>query len=143
MIILRKFFSLLFIFNCSLQAQDQPVIEHQDYAVLKSSQIIIRNFIIQGNKKTKPYIVGRELVFQKNAPYSISAILTGLQRSRQNLMNTALFVDASVCITNWYNDSMDILVDVKERWYYFPLPYLNPADRNWNVWLNDYGLNPD
>ena len=129
MIILRKFFSLLFIFNCSLQAQDQSVIEHQDHPVLKSSHVIIRNFIMQGNKKTKPYIVARELVFQKNAPYSISDMLAGLQRSRQNLMNTALFVDASVSFTNWYNDSLDIFVDVKERWYYFPLPYLKPADR--------------
>jgi outer membrane protein assembly factor BamA len=127
MIILRKFFSLLLIFNCSLQAQDQKDIEHQDHAVLKSSHVIIRNFVIQGNKKTKPYIVARELVFQKNAPYSISDMLAGLQRSRQNLMNTALFVDASVSFTNWYNDSLDIFVDVKERWYYFPLPYLKPA----------------
>jgi outer membrane protein assembly factor BamA len=143
MIILRKFFSLLFLFNCSLQAQDQSTIEHQDDPLLKSSHIIIRNFIIQGNKKTKSYIAARELVFQKNAPYSISDMLAGLQRSRQNLMNTALFVDANVSFTNWYNDSLDIFVDVKERWYYFPLPYLKPADRNWNVWLNDYGLNPD
>ena len=143
MIILRKFFSLLFIFNCSLHAQDQSAIEYQDDSLLKSSHIIIRNFIIQGNKKTKPYIVARELVFQKNNPYSISDMLAGLQVSRQNLMNTALFVDASVSFTNWNNDSLDIFVDVKERWYYFPLPYLKPADRNWNVWLNDHGLDPD
>lgn len=37
---------------------------------------------------------------------------------------------------------MDILVDVKERWYYIMFPYLKPADRNWNVWLNDYNLDP-
>ncbi len=141
--ILRKLFSLLFILNCSLQAQENIVIEHQDHPVLKESHVIVRNFIVQGNKKTKSYIVTRELVFQKNAPYSISNLLAGIQTSRQNLMNTALFVDASVGFTNWYNDSLDIFIDVKERFYYFPLPYLKPADRNWNVWLNDYALDPN
>lgn len=141
--ILRKLFSLLFFFNCSLQGQDNIVIEHQDHTILKESFVIIRNFIIQGNKKTKPYIVARELVFQKNVPYSISNVLAGLQTSRQNLMNTALFVDASVGFTNWQNDSLDIFIEVKERFYYFPLPYLKPADRNWNVWLNDFGLDPN
>ncbi|MES1219774.1 MAG: hypothetical protein ABUT20_30015, partial [Bacteroidota bacterium] len=27
------------------------------------------------------------------------------------------------------------LVDVKERWYIFPLPYFKTVDRNWNQWI--------
>jgi hypothetical protein len=58
-------------------------------------------------------------------------------------MNTALFVDATVNFTNWVSDSMDIYADVKERWYFFPLPYLKPIDRNLNVWIKDYDLSLD
>jgi hypothetical protein len=38
---------------------------------------------------------------------------------------------------------MDVYADVKERWYFFPLPYLKPIDRNLNVWLKDYNLSLD
>jgi hypothetical protein len=38
---------------------------------------------------------------------------------------------------------MDIYADVKERWYFFPLPYLKPIDRNLNVWIKDYDLSLD
>ena len=32
-------------------------------------------------------------------------------------------------------DKIDISVEVAERWYIFPLPYLVPVDRNINQWL--------
>lgn len=110
---------------------------------LLSQEVTVRNIQISGNKKTKQYIVSRELVLHKNQSYTLPEILDRMELSRQNLMNTALFVDAGICFTNWNNDSLDLLIDVKERWYYILVPYLNPADRNWNVWLNDYNLDLD
>jgi outer membrane protein assembly factor BamA len=109
---------------------------------LLSQEVTVRNIQITGNKKTKSYIVSRELALHKNQSYTLPQILDGMELSRQNLMNTALFIETNVCFSNWNNDSMDILVDVKERWYYIMFPYLKPADRNWNVWLNDYNLDP-
>ena len=58
-------------------------------------------------------------------------------------MNTSLFIDVKVNFTNWYNDSLDIQADVKERWYYIVLPYFKPIDRNWNIWIKDYALSMD
>ncbi|MFN6374099.1 MAG: POTRA domain-containing protein [Chitinophagia bacterium] len=110
---------------------------------LLSQEVTVRNITITGNKKTKSYIVARELAVQKNQSYTLPEILDGLELSRQNLVNTTLFLETNICFTNWNNDSLDILVDVKERWYYLLFPYLKPADRNWNVWLNDYNLDPD
>lgn len=110
---------------------------------LLSQEVTVRNITIAGNKKTKSYIVARELALQKNQSYTLPEILDGMELSRQNLMNTALFLETNVCFTNWNNDSLDLLIDVKERWYYLLFPYLKPADRNWNVWLNDYNLDPD
>ncbi|MEY4661162.1 MAG: hypothetical protein RLZZ42_1114, partial [Bacteroidota bacterium] len=100
--------------------------------VLKQSSVTIRNISISGNKQTKQYIITRELAFRNGNAYPMRDILTGLETSRQNLMNTTLFVEVNVCFSNWNNDSLDIIVDVKERWYYFVFPYMKPADRNWN-----------
>ena len=110
---------------------------------LLSQDVTVRNIQISGNKKTKQYIVARELVLLKNQSYTLPQILDGIELSRQNLMNTALFVEVGICFSNWNNDSLDLLIDVKERWYYLPFPYLKPADRNWNVWLNEYNLDPN
>ncbi len=146
MMLLRKHLSLLFFMFISalfVHAQDKEEEVYQDNIILQSTKVAIRNIIITGNKKTKNYIIGREITFKEGAAYSISEILSGVQTSRQNLMNTALFVDATVNFTNWVNDSMDIYADVKERWYYFPLPYLKPIDRNLNVWIKDYDLSLD
>ena len=134
---LRKYFSLLvFLFLPVLLvfSQDKEEEVYQDNMILHSSKVVIRNIIITGNKKTKNYIIGREISFKKGSAYSIVEIISGVQTSRQNLMNTALFVEATVNFTNWISDSMDIYADVKERWYFFPLPYLKPIDRNLNVW---------
>jgi outer membrane protein assembly factor BamA len=142
----RILFFLLVVFSglvLPLAAQDQEEVEYQDAPILQQSNVTIRNIYISGNKKTKPYIIKREFIVKEGGRYSISNVLKGLRVTRQNLMNTALFVEAAVFFSNWFNDSMDIQVEVKERWYYFPLPYLKPADRNWNVWLNDYNLGLD
>ena len=35
-------------------------------------------------------------------------------------------------------NDVDIIVDVKERWYIFPIPYLELADRSFNEWVDKY-----
>ncbi|HEX5026858.1 MAG TPA: POTRA domain-containing protein [Agriterribacter sp.] len=128
---------MLCFFQCLL-AQENEEIPHEDDDVLKSSFLTIRNIFITGNRITKGYIIEREVPLKKNNRYSISDILKNLPRSRQSLINTGLFIDVTVDFTNWFNDSLDVLVDVKERWYFFPVPYFKPVDRNFNVWIKDY-----
>jgi len=95
---------------------------------LLSQEVTVRSITITGNKKTKSYIVARELAVQKNQSYTLPEILDGLELSRQNLMNTTLFLETNICFTNWNNDSLDILVDVKERWYYIWLHAKNGTE---------------
>lgn len=129
---------VLCYFQCLL-AQESEEIPHEDDNVLKSSLLTIRNIAITGNRITKAYIIAREIPMKENGKYSISDILRNLPRSKQNLINTGLFIDVTVDFTNWFNDSIDLVIDVKERWYYFPVPYFKPVDRNFNVWINEYG----
>ena len=121
-----------------LPAQENEEKPYEDHQILKTSYLTIREVHLTGNRITKRYIVDREVLLKKGRSYSISDILRDMQLSRQNLMNTALFIDVTVDFTNWVDDSLDIIVDVKERWYYFPIPYFKPVDRNINVWINEY-----
>ena len=133
--------TLTMVFVAHAQEKKEEVFK--DAGILMHSHITVRKIFISGNKITKKYIVQRELQFQEGKAYSISEMLQGIQVSRQNLMNTTLFIDASVFFTNWYNDSLDIQIDLKERWYYIPLPYFKPIDRNWNVWIKEHGMDMD
>ena len=131
------FVILLCLSQClfAQETEDQP---YQDGEALLQSYITIRNIITSGNKITKGYIIAREVPLKKGEKYSMSDILKNIPLAKSNLLNTGLFIDISVDFSNWSNDSLDILVDVKERWYYFPVPYLKPIDRNFNVWIKEY-----
>lgn len=106
-------------------------------------KVTIRAIYLSGNKKTRDGILLRELPVEKGRAYSMSFIIRSLERASENLMNTTLFVTAKTDFRNWFNDSLDITVQVAERWYYFPLPVLVPVDRNWNVWINQHNVSLD
>ncbi len=100
--------------------------------------VTIRNMSVTGNKKTKERIIFREVYLIPDSAYPMPFILESIKQGRTNLINTSLFVDATVDFKNWFDDSIDIVIDVKERWYWFPFPLFKPVDRNWNVWINQY-----
>jgi outer membrane protein assembly factor BamA len=134
-----NFLIILFIFCLpQLRAQEVGYKTPVRDTTFKESAITIRDIHVSGNRITKKFIVLREVLLEKGTAYTITDILANIKTSRQNLMNTALFVDVTVNFAKWENDSLDITVDVKERWYYWPSPVFRPVDRNWNVWINQY-----
>ncbi|MFZ9661080.1 MAG: POTRA domain-containing protein, partial [Chitinophagaceae bacterium] len=106
------------------------LVQSQDIDPFHKLPVSIRNIKITGNRQTKSYIILRELPMKKGMAYPMSFILSGMYKGKNNLMNTTLFVSASIDFTNWFNDSLDLVVDVKERWYWIPLPFLRPIDTN-------------
>ena len=94
----------------------------------------ISDIYIRGYKRTKPYIIQREVPFKKGEHLLISELLAKLNLCKQQIINTSLFVD--VDIKPFKLDSNHILIDiyVKERWYFFPIPYFNIVTRNFNDW---------
>lgn len=95
---------------------------------------------IEGNKRTKSYIIERELPFRSGDPVNLAELVEGFEVARQQLMNTRLFNEAVVALKSFRNNLVDIHIQVKERWYIFPLPYLKPIDRNLSEWAKQgYG----
>ncbi|MCU0321568.1 MAG: hypothetical protein MUE72_04085 [Chitinophagaceae bacterium] len=97
----------------------------------------IGNIILTGNKRTKTYIVFREVPFKEGDTVTPNQLTEQLELARQQIMNTTLFVDVTVYATNIQNKVVNINIDVKERWYIFPLPYFKLIDRNFNQWWFD------
>jgi outer membrane protein assembly factor BamA len=102
-------------------------------SLASSGLITIGN--ITGNKKTKDYIILRELPFKTEEKYTITDLVKKFEDARRQLMNTALFQLAIVSLKDIDGDRIIISVDVKERWYLFPAPYFKPIDRNLNQWI--------
>ena len=115
-----------------------------------SAQIKISSIQIEGNRKTKPYIILRELPYHEGDIIPKDSIAIADTISQQQLFNTALF--EQVTVQSEYLDSLHVVIkiQVRERWYLFPIPYFKWVDRNFNQWWNEqnrsldrvnYGLN--
>ena len=106
-----------------------------------NARVTISDVIITGFKKTKPYIIKREIPFKKGDSMLYSKLLSMLNLCKQQVMNTSLFVDVDVKPVMIDSSHVFIDVNVKERWYLFPVPYFNILGRNFNEWLVQYNHN--
>ena len=104
----------------------------------KKDFVIIDSIIIKGNKRTKEKIILRELSFQIKDTVSLNELEAIIERSRQNVINTSLFNRVDIESGNRINEKVHIYITVKERWYTFPFPVFEFADRNFNVWWVEY-----
>ena len=103
-----------------------------------STKICIKNIIIKGNKKTKEYIILREMQFKKGDSLIIASVNTALEQARQQVYNTTLFSEVKLELVILSAYDMMVIVDVKERWYIYPVPQFKPVDRNFNEWIKTY-----
>lgn len=87
----------------------------------------IDTIVITGNQKTHAGIILRELTFRKGD--TIRDWNHQMEQSRKQLINLFLFNEIDIS-----RDSGSIYIKVTERWYIWPSPKLDYADRNFNQW---------
>ena len=102
----------------------------------------VGEIVIEGNKRTKDYIILRELYFKSGDSVNLTELVQGFEVSRQQLMNTKLFNEVVIALKNFYGHVVNVSIQVKERWYIFPIPYIKPVDRNLAEWAKQ-GYSPD
>ncbi|HVM87205.1 MAG TPA: POTRA domain-containing protein [Puia sp.] len=122
------------------------VFKHNDPLQLSSvnhqNPFIIGNIYINGNKKTKTYIILRELTFKKGDTISLPELVKAFELGHDRLINTLLFTNVIVSLKGFRGYIVDVQIDVIERWYIIPVPYFHPVDRNLTVWQeHNYSLN--
>ena len=106
-----------------------------------SPPFTIGEITIEGNRRTKPFIILRELPFKSGDSVRLPDIVNAFEIARRQLMNTTLFNEVVVALKSFRGYYLDVTITVKERWYIFPIPYLKPVDRNISEWAKQgYGM---
>ena len=94
----------------------------------------IDKIFIKGNKKTKDFIIKRELSLEEGEFVAIEDLYDILTRDRRKIVNTSLFLKVEMTAIPASERIYDVLIEVKERWYIIAAPIFELADRNFNDW---------
>lgn len=98
----------------------------------------INRILIVGNKITRDQIVLRELTLKTGDIVYSTELPIILDLDKKKLINTRLFNTVEIRTLEFQDDQIDLLIDINERWYTFPAPIFELADRNFNEWWQNY-----
>lgn len=102
--------------------------------VAAQETIVIGEVRFEGNKVTKERILRREMTLRTGQTVRGDSLAYEMERSRSNLRNIKLFnfVEVDTCTSS--EGLLDVDVRVVERWYIWPVPLVELADRNFSEW---------
>ena len=109
-------------------------------AQLAQAQITVSNIILSGNTKTQNEIIIRELSFAINETYTVFDLDKRIKKSKENLVNLKLFNFVTINKIN-NTDSVEIIIEVIEKWYIWPYPVFEISERNFNTWWKEFKAN--
>ena len=112
---------------------DSAALDSAQYQ-LSNDPVLINNIYIVGNKKTKPRIILRELSLDEGEYVPGSSLDQILEQDRNLIYNTNLFSTVEIEKLQLDSATYDLLIKVKERWYFYPVPVFKLTDRNFNDW---------
>ncbi|MDD3877113.1 MAG: POTRA domain-containing protein [Bacteroidales bacterium] len=104
-----------------------------DSSETNDKYIIVDSVTISGNKRTKAHIILRETLFKTGDTIQLSNYSEIIQTSINNLNNTSLFNFVFID-TNGIHLNKTFEIKVIERWYFWPFPYLDLSEHNFNTW---------
>jgi outer membrane protein assembly factor BamA len=101
-------------------------------------QLTINRVLIIGNKRTRDQIISRELTLKSGDTIRSDKLSETLLWDKRKIYNLRLFNVVNIRSIEMAPNSIDILVDVEERWYTWPAPIFELSDRNFNEWWQTY-----
>jgi len=117
--------------------QEQQSLSPVDFFLEKYpdlEQCVIQQMEITGNEQTLPFIIYREMAIEKGDTLNLSNLRQTLTVDEQGVKNTRLFTKVRIT-PHWINrGEARLVISVNERWYSFPKPVFDLADRNFNEW---------
>lgn len=122
--------------NAQKIAQDTLVTLQRD--TTENRVVTINRVLIIGNKVTKERIISRELSLKSGDTVSTKRIDKILVLDQRKIYNLRLFNTVTIQWLELSPNQIDLLVEVNERWYTFPVPIFELSDRNFNEWWQNY-----
>lgn len=98
-------------------------------------QFVVRDLRVQGNERTKPFVIHREMPIEPGDTLSMQSLRARLEKAEKQLLNSRLFNKVRLVPIWLRKGRARLIVGVEERWYTFPTPIFKLADRNFNEWL--------
>ncbi len=129
------YFFILGLLTAQLPAFSQDSTQIREDSLQK---ITIRKIIIQGNKKTKDYVIRRELTLKEGQTITADKLDSMILINRLQVFNLKIFNEVNFNILNWSMDSLDLVIKIYEKWTIIPFPIIKFADRNVNEWWKQH-----
>jgi outer membrane protein assembly factor BamA len=94
----------------------------------------IGRIVVIGNDRTRKAVILREMNVSPGDVFDVEELELALQEDRMRINNTRLFHTVKVTLLPISMGIAEVLVEVSERWYFFPVPIFELVDRNFNDW---------
>jgi outer membrane protein assembly factor BamA len=104
----------------------------------KGEFLTVNRIFITGNRITRDRIILRELSLKPGDVIYSEDLQKILDLDKRKLLNTRLFNTVEIRTLELEPLKIDVIVDLNERWYTFPAPIIDLADRNFNDWWQNY-----
>lgn len=102
-----------------------------------TDMVYVNKIYLSGNKVTHNKIIYRELALKAGDTLCYSAFIDALAKSKENLMNSSLFNFVNIRDVQVFANGKreaDVHIEMNERWYIWPMPVVELAERNPNAW---------
>ncbi len=99
-----------------------------------STLYVVKDITITGEKRTRKSTILRELSFQTGEGYPLPSIITKMEETKRQLMNTSLFRNVIVYLRSLQDHDVFINIEVEEKWYFYPQPFLRLANGTFSQW---------
>ncbi|GAA4830746.1 BamA/TamA family outer membrane protein [Algivirga pacifica] len=130
------------LFSTNAYAQNDSTI-YENYIsesdIDSANYVIIQDIILEGNKITKERIITRELDIKAGDSLSLSQLEEVFSSEKNKLINTNLFETVNITYSIEKSTYIIITITMKERWYTWPIPIFELADRSLSEWINNRG----
>lgn len=100
-----------------------------------NTKVVVDSIEIRGNETTEEFIILREMTFEEGD--TVTAKM--LDYNRERVYSLGLFNFVKVYLIEKEEDHVICVIDVKESWYVYPIPFLNFKEKSWDK--VSYGIN--
>ena len=125
----------------STKDSDAPTDTTRLYTPTDTSRLfLIKEITVEGNKYTRTSTILREVSFYVGKGYSLPLLVKKFAQAKKQLLNTALFHEVIVSLKSLEGYNAHVNIEVRERWYIFPVPFVKTVDRSFGEWVKDQDM---
>jgi outer membrane protein assembly factor BamA len=100
-----------------------------------AQEFTIESISLSGNTRTKAFILENEILFEEGKTYKVDSLNELIKQSENRLLNLNLFNTVNISYQSLRSSKPGrVHITVVEKWYIWPIPFVEFSDRNFNVW---------